>query len=142
MADRVKEAGSESPVLCNGCSRLPGGLQIVKIHFHWQKQKQERSKKHKVVGKPSDQVEGKKSGMAVVPKVGDVTTTHNVQQTSKPVECFICQGSHRVKDCPRREKLSALQNTKEDDLDSDNPSPQLNPLQVVTTLYTPTFFIN
>ena len=44
-----------------------------------QKQKQDGSKKHKVVGKHSDQVERKKSGMAVVPKVRDVTTTQNMQ---------------------------------------------------------------
>ena len=40
----------------------------------------------------------------------------------------------------RREKLSALKNTKEEDSDSDDSSPQLNPLQVVITLHTPTFF--
>ena len=55
-----------------------------------QKQKLEGSKKHKVVGKPLDQVERKKGGMAAVPKVRDVSTNHNVQQASKPVGCFIC----------------------------------------------------
>ena len=44
-----------------------------------QKKKQYGSKKHKVVGKHSDQVKGKKSGMAVVPKARDVTTTQNMQ---------------------------------------------------------------
>ena len=104
------------------------------------KQNQDRSKKHKAVRKPSDQIEGKKSGMATIPKAKDVTTTRNVQQTSKPIGCFICQVPHRAKDCPIRKKLSALQNTKDVDLDSDDPSPQLIPLQVVTTLYTSTSF--
>ena len=78
--------------------------------------------------------------MAVVPEARDVTTTQNVQQTSKPVGCFICQGPHQAKDYPIREKLSSLQNTKEDDSYSDDSSPQLIPLQVVTTLHTSTFF--
>ena len=63
-----------------------------------------------------------------------------MQQASKPVGCFICLGPHRAKDFPRREKLSALQNTKKEDSDSDDSSPQLNPLQVLTTLHTPMFF--
>ena len=46
--------------------------------------------------------------MVVVPKSGE-----NVQRTSKWVRCFICQGPHRAKDCPKREHVSALQ------LDSD-----------------------
>ena len=33
----------------------------------------------------------------------------NVQQTSKWVGCFICQGPHRAKDCPKREKVPTLQ---------------------------------
>ena len=50
--------------------------------------------------------------------------------------------THRAKDCPRREKLSALQNTKEEDLDSNDLSPQLHHLQMVTTLDTPIFFLS
>ena len=59
--------------------------------------------------------------MAVVPKVGDITTTQNVHQASKSVECFICQGPYRTKDCPRMEELFALQNIKEEDSYSDDP---------------------
>ena len=105
-----------------------------------QKYKVEGFKKHKAVGKPLEQVEGKQGGMATIPKVRDGSTNQNVQQASKPVGCFICQGPHRAKDCPRKEKLSALHNTKEEDSDSDDSSPQLNPLQVVTALHTPMFF--
>ena len=47
--------------------------------------------------------------MVVVSKSGK-----NVQQPSKWVGCFICQGSHQAKDCPKREKVFALQ------LDSDS----------------------
>ena len=74
--------------------------------------------------------------MATAPKVRDVTTTQNMQQASKPVWCFICQGPHQAKDYLRREKLSSLHNIKEDDSNSDDPLPQLNPLQVVTTFHT------
>ena len=116
--------------------KLSGSTSIGK------KQKPEGFKKHKAVGKHLDQVEGKKGGMVVVPKVGDVSTNQNVHQASKPVGCFICQRPHQSKDCPRREKLSTLQNTKEEDSDLDDSSPQLNPLQVVTTLHTPMFFLS
>ena len=38
------------------------------------------------------------------------------------------------------EKLFSLHNTKEDDSNLDDPSLELNPLRVVTTLHIPTFF--
>ena len=70
-----------------------------------QKPKMEGSRKHKESGKPFDQTEGKKEGNATTSRAGD--TSMNVQQTSKPIGCFICQGPHRVRDCPRRAKSSA-----------------------------------
>ena len=33
----------------------------------------------------------------------------NIQQTSKWVGCFTCQGSHQVRDYPKREKVFVLQ---------------------------------
>ena len=65
--------------------------------------------KSKPDGWKKSKVDGSRNGMVEVPKSGE-----NVQQTSKWVRCFICQGPHRVKDCLKREKVSALQ------LDSDS----------------------
>ena len=90
-----------------------------------------------MAGKPSpDQTKGKKKGNAANLRVGE---SQNGQQTSKPIGCFICQGPHRVRDCPRRENLSALQTAKneEQDSDSDDSTPQLNPLQLVNTFHKP-----
>ena len=71
-----------------------------------QKPKTEGSRKQKALGKPFDQTGGKKEGNAA-PRAGD--TSNNVQQTSKPIGCFICQGPHRARDCPKRENVTALQ---------------------------------
>ena len=96
----------------------------------------DESRKHKATGKPFDQTKGKKEGNAATPRAGD--TSQNRQQASKPIVCFICQGPHRARDCPRRENVYALQTArKEQDSDSDDLTPQLNPLQVVTTFHKP-----
>ena len=63
-------------------------------------------RKQKVTGKPSpDQTKGKKEGNAANLRAGE---SQNEQQTSKPSGCFIFQGPHRARDCPRRENVSAL----------------------------------
>ena len=49
--------------------------------------------------------------------------------------CFICSGPHRAKDCPKREKLSALV-TADDKGDSDLDSlPRVNPLQLLNVIH-------
>ena len=90
-----------------------------------------------MIGKPSsDKSKGKKEGNAVNLRVGE---SQNGQQTSKPSGCFIFQGPHRARDCPRRENVSALQTARneEQDSDSDDSIPQLNPLQLVNTFHKP-----
>ena len=89
-----------------------------------------------MTGKPSpEQTKGKKEGNAANLR-GE---SQNGQQTSKPSGCFICQGPHRARDCPRRENVSALQTARkeEQDSDSDDSTPQLNPLQLVNTFHKP-----
>ena len=61
-----------------------------------QKQKQGGSKRHKAVWKPFNQVKVKKGGMVAALEVRTVTTTQNMQQESKLVGCFICQGPQRL----------------------------------------------
>ena len=95
------------------------------------------SRKQKVTGKPSlDQTKGKKEGNAANMRAGE---SQNGQQASKRIGCFIFQGPHRVRDCLRRENVSALQTARkeEQDSDSDDTTSQLNPLQLVNTFHKP-----
>ena len=101
-----------------------------------QKPKIDGSRK-KVTVKPSpEQTKGKKEGNVANLRAGE---SHNGQQTSKPSGCFICQGPHWARDCPRRENVSALQTARkeEQDSDSDGSTCQLNPLQLVNTFHKP-----
>ena len=62
------------------------------------------------------------------------TTTKYVQQTTRPVGCFICKGPHRAKDCPKREKLTTLITAYEKaSIDSNSPS-RVNPLQLLNAI--------
>ena len=102
-----------------------------------QKPKMEGSRKQKVTGKPfPNQTKGKKEGNAANLRAGE---SQNGQQTSKSSGCFICQGPHRARDCPRMENVFALQTTRkeEQDSDSDDSTPQLNRLQLVNTFHKP-----
>ena len=63
------------------------------------------------------------SGVIVVALKGG----ENVQQASKWVKCFICQGLHRSKDYPKRDKVFALQ--RESDSESGDLETRLNPIQ-------------
>ena len=88
------------------------------------KSKKDGGKKGKAEGKSSFNKKadwkGTKNGAAETKPVE--TTTNFVQQTTRPVGCFICNGSHRAKDCPKREKLSALV-TANDKVSTDSDSP-------------------
>ena len=62
------------------------------------------------------------------------TTTNFVQQTMRPVGCFIFNGPHRAKDCPKREKLNALVTANDKaSTNSDSPS-RVNPLQLLNVI--------
>ena len=62
------------------------------------------------------------------------TTTNFVKQTTRPMGCFICNGPHRAKDCPKSEKLSALV-TVDDKASTDSYSPsRVNPLQLLNAI--------
>ena len=62
------------------------------------------------------------------------TTINFVQQTTRPVGCFICNGPHRDKYCPKSEKLSALV-TADDKANTDLDSPsRVNHLQLLNAI--------
>ena len=100
------------------------------------KSKIDGGKKGKAEEKPSF---NKKAGWkgtrkcAVEPKLVE-TTTKYVQETTRPMGCFICNGPHRAKDCPKREKLISLVTTEDKaSTDSDSPS-RVNPLQLLNAI--------
>ena len=100
------------------------------------KSKTEAGKKGKAEGKPSFNKKagwkGTKKGAAETKPVE--TTTNFVQQTTRLVGCFIYNGPHRAKDCPKREKLSALV-TADDKASTDSDSPsRVNPLQLLNAI--------
>ena len=100
------------------------------------KSKTDGGKKGKAERKPSFNKKagwkGTKKGAAEMKPVE--TTTNFVQQTTRPVRCFICNGPHRAKDCPKREKLNALV-TADDKASTDLDSPsQVNPLQLLNAI--------
>ena len=62
------------------------------------------------------------------------TNTKFVQQTTRLVGCFICNGPHQAKDCLKREKLTALATTgNKASTDLDSPS-LLNPQQLLNVI--------
>ena len=94
------------------------------------KSKTDGGKKGKAEGKPSfNKKAGWKGTKERAAETKPVETTTNfMQQTTRPMGCFICNGPYRAKDCPKREKLSALV-TADDKANTDSNSPsRVNPL--------------
>ena len=61
-------------------------------------------------------------------------TTKIVQQTTRMTGCFICNGPHHARDCPKRKKLSALVTVHDNgDSNSETP-PRVNPLQLLNVI--------
>ena len=62
-------------------------------------------------------------------------TTKFVQQSTRMIGCFICNGPHRARNCPKREKLSALMTT-DDKGESNSETPhRFNPLQLLNVIH-------
>ncbi|KAK4425105.1 hypothetical protein Salat_1704300 [Sesamum alatum] len=55
-----------------------------------------------------------------------------VDKTNKG--CYICNGDHRMKDCPKRGKLNVLVAENNDGDDDEGGSTRVNPLQLLTAL--------
>ena len=101
-----------------------------------QKAKPEGAKKAKYKEKTS-----KKSGWKKQ-KGKEVAITENPERNGKAMQrptrssgCFICNGPHKARDCPKREKLTALVSREdEEDSYSDGPS-RVNPLQLLNVIH-------
>ena len=73
------------------------------------KPKSEGDKKAKAESKTSKKSGWKKQNKKGAAKVKPVEkTTKFVQQSTQMAGCFICNGPHQARDCPKKEKLSAL----------------------------------
>ncbi|XP_034674441.1 uncharacterized protein LOC117905666 [Vitis riparia] len=97
-----------------------------------QRSKSNGGKKAKAEGKkPGWKKQGKKPAAGGKPVE---ETTKFMQQTTRMAGCFICNGPHRARDCPKREKLSAPV-TADDKGDSDSETaPRVNPLQLLNVI--------
>ncbi|RVW70978.1 putative disease resistance RPP13-like protein 1 [Vitis vinifera] len=97
--------------------------------------KSEGGKKAKAEGKASKKFGWKKQGKNPAVKGKPVEkTTKVVQQTTRRTRCFMCNGSHRARDYPKREKLSALVTVdNKGDSNSETP-PRVNPLQFLNVI--------
>ena len=63
-------------------------------------------------------------------KVGERVTS---SQTTRPSGCFICDGPHRARDCPKKEKLNALRAEDGEDSGAEAPT-RANPLQLLNAM--------
>ena len=63
-------------------------------------------------------------------KVGEKGTS---SQTTRPSGCFICDGPHRARDCPKKEKLNALMVEDGEDSGAEVPT-RANPLQLLNAM--------
>ena len=62
-------------------------------------------------------------------------TTKFVQQTTRMAGCFIYNGPHRARNCPKREKLSTLMTTNnKGESDSEETPLRVNPLQLLNMI--------
>ena len=101
-----------------------------------QKPKSEGGRKAKVEGKAFKKSRWKKQNKKSVIGVKPVEkTTKLVQQSTQMAGCFICNGPHQARDCPKREKFSTLVFAdNEGESDSKTP-PRVNPLQLLDVLH-------
>ena len=63
-------------------------------------------------------------------KVGERATS---SQTTRPSGCFICDGPHRARDCPKNEKLNALRAEDGEDSGAEAPT-RASPLQLLNAM--------
>ncbi|KAK4382003.1 hypothetical protein Sango_2915400 [Sesamum angolense] len=71
----------------------------------------------------------KKKHQEVTGSENNETVQPNVDRTKKG--CYLCNGDHRMRDCPKRGKLNALVAETDDD---EGGSTRVNPLQLVSAL--------
>ncbi|KAL5825619.1 hypothetical protein ACOSQ3_021682 [Xanthoceras sorbifolium] len=91
-------------------------------------------KKKSVDGKKGKNKDWKKKADGKKKKDSEFTMGKDQNQNkSKMQGCFICNGPHRARDCPKKEKIYALISQDAGDSDDVGPS-RVNPLQLLNTI--------
>ncbi|XP_059668777.1 uncharacterized protein LOC132313854 [Cornus florida] len=75
-----------------------------------------------------DKNQKKDKGGGFVKAKADYNNKGSSSGTKPNYGCFICNGPHRVRDCPKREKLSAIVADSKGDSDSESGPTGVNPL--------------
>ena len=92
-------------------------------------QKQESSRKSELkTSKKNGGKDWKKPNAQV-----KVAERENSSQAIRPSECFICDGPHRVRDYPRKEKLNALI-VEDEENNGSEVTTRANPLQLLNVI--------
>lgn len=71
----------------------------------------------------------RKDGETVAKETKEISMTDRFKRG-----CFICNGDHRMRDCPKKGNLSALVAEQDHDTEQEGPS-RVNPLQVLGALH-------
>ena len=100
-----------------------------------------RNQSQRVVGRLRPNKTSKKSGWKKQNMKGVVMTkpvektTKFVQKTTRMAGCFICNGPHKSRDYPKRDKLLNLMNVdNKREFDSEIP-PRVNPVQFLNVIH-------
>lgn len=86
--------------------------------------------------KSNNQKDGKK-GDGQKKKQGEGKKSVGYSSQNKNTRCYLCNGLHRAKDCPKKEKVSALliaQVDNDGDADSSEGPSRMNPLQLLNAI--------
>ncbi|XP_059663489.1 uncharacterized protein LOC132309170 [Cornus florida] len=81
-----------------------------------------------------DKNQKKDKGSGFVKAKANYNNKGSSSRTKPNYGCFICNGPHRVRDCPKREKLSAIVADSKGDSDSESGPTRVNPLQMLNAL--------
>ena len=92
-----------------------------------EKKKGNNSKKSKTGGKDGKKFEGQNRKDGAKKGGGDSSNKKNKG-------CFLCDGPHYARDCPKKEKLGAL--CAEDEAEPSEAPTRMNPLQLLNALLT------
>lgn len=95
--------------------------------------KRDKGQSFKFKDKRKDKNQKKDKGGGFVKAKADYNNKGSSSGIKPNSGCFICNGPHRVRDCPKREKLSAIVADSKGDSDSEGPT-RVNPLQMLNAL--------
>ncbi|XP_059625412.1 uncharacterized protein LOC132268599 [Cornus florida] len=96
--------------------------------------KKDKGQSFRFKDKKKDKNQKKDKGSGFVKAKADYNNKGSSSGTKPNYGCFICNGPHRVRDCPKREKLSAIVADSKGDSDSESGPTRVNHLQMLNAL--------